>query len=770
MVNKKKIFTAFTLAITIGVTSAGYRLNYVYGDETEAVATDETETTGDVDSEILTESEDLGDGNVVAPQVKTADLDATTINGHDLIAENDNYKMFLNDEQLSIIIQDKETGSLMESSVLEDDGASNDYWKNFMKSGVVIEVIDNVSTIFKRVSLNEAEIDLTKRDDGFTADITYPDYGISYTFIVTLTEDGFTAEIPDDSITETEELYKIANIYIYPFLGYTHLGERDGYMLIPDGNGAIINLDDKEGRFSSGYSKKVYGDNIGFEESYVLSLLWNKYLTVNDDEYILAPVFGMVHNDTQMAYLGIIEDGAYDASIEAYPNGAYTNYNWITSKFRLRQVYVQPTSKSGGSTTLVEKDRTHSDIKVRYIFTNGDDADYVGLAGKYRDYLLDNNEITKHDNEFNIRLDFLGSDLKKWFIFNVPVPMTTIEQVKEILLDLKSEGVDNILAIYKGWQDGGINSVPIDDFKVESKLGSKKDLINLVETANSNGIDFYLYQDALRANPDTSNTTYNVVKKIDKRLYEEETYKDVFEKFVYLTPQKSANNVKKLYDQFASKGINNVALTGITNNLFSYTYSGDTYSRVDTANIYEDIVAQASEDMNLILDEGFSYLWKYSNALFNFPTGSSDYIFTDEDVPFLSTVLKGVIPMYSDYTNFEADKTEYFLKLVETGIYPSFLLTYEDTADLLYTNSNDVFSAKYSVYKDEIIEYYNKLKEINDQVMDSYIVNHEEPEDNVAVVTYDNGVVIYVNYNDYSVTVDGVIVEPLSYKVGGSHE
>ena len=52
-------------------------------------------------------------------------------------------------------------------------------------------------------------------------------------------------------------------------LGNTKLGEVDGYMFVPDGNGALIYLDDKEGRFDSGYVQKVYGSDVGVGESYV---------------------------------------------------------------------------------------------------------------------------------------------------------------------------------------------------------------------------------------------------------------------------------------------------------------------------------------------------------------------------------------------------------------------------------------------------------------------------------------------------------------------
>ena len=696
---------------------------------------------------------------------------AATIKEHKLITENDEYQLYLYEDTLSIIIRDKKTGAIMESTVSEDDGKSNASWKNFMQSGIVLEVIDNVSTQLTRASLLDgAKVDVQLTDNGFTADVSYEKYGFTYQVKVALLDTGFSVEIPDESITETNDQYKIGNIYVYPFMGNTYLGDRDGYMLIPDGNGAIINLEDNAGKYTSGFSQRVYGENVGFNESHVLSLFWGEFQTVNDAEMIMAPVFGMVHTDSKMAYLGIIEEGEYDASIEAYPNGAYTNYNWITSKFRLRQVYVQPTSKSGGSVPRVEEDRTHSNIKVRFAFTRDEDANYSGLAKSYRNYLLEKQELIKQEDDFKVRLDFLGSDIKKWFIFDVSVPMTTTKQVMTILEDLQEENVGDILAVYKGWQKGGINTLPITKYKADWKLGGTKKLTKLVKDAEEMGIDFYLYQDALRANPSTSNTTYNVVKRIDKRLFEEETYKDVFDKMVYLTPKKSAENIKKLLKTYTEKSVNHIALSGVTNKLFSYTYSGSTYSRVDTANVYNELLNTMNESTDMILDEPFAYLWKYADALYNIPVGSSDYIFADEDVPFLSIVLKGVMPLYGDYTNFEADKNEYFLNLVETGIFPSFYLTYEDTSKLLYTNSSNIYSAKYSVYKNEIIEYYTKLKEVNKTVQGACIDKHERPQENVAVVTYDNGVKIYVNYNSYTVDIDGVTVDAMSYRVGEANE
>ena len=122
---------------------------------------------------------------------------------------------------------------------------------------------------------------------------------------------------------------------------------------------------------------------------------------------------------------------------------------------------------------------------------------------------------------------------------------------------------------------------------------------------------------------------------------------------------------------------------------------------------------------------------------------------------------------YGDYVNFEANEREYFLKLVETGIYPSFYLTYENPSELIYTNSSDVYTAQYSVYRDQILNYYDELSEVSERTKGSMIVNHEITDTGVTIVTYDNGVKLYINYDETERKAEDVTVPALSYVIGG---
>ena len=348
--------------------------------------------------------------------------------------------------------------------------------------------------------------------------------------------------------------------------------------------------------------------------------------------------------------------------------------------------------------------------------------------------------------------------------------MSTVEDIYEIYEDLAGVGVTDLFSLYKGWQKGGLYDLPITAYKADKKIGSTKELTQLIKDAESKNISFFLYNDALRINPDEQNATFNVIKKVNKKVFEESTYKEVYDTFRYLTPTRSNTLLNRFAKSYTKQGVGNVALAGITNTLFTYTYSNVAYSRFQAADSYVKAVEELDASTKLVMEEPFAYLWKNAEAFIDMPVYMSNYLYEDESVPFLSIVLKGVMPVYADYVNFEANKEEFFLKLIETGSYPSFYITKESAADLINTNSSDIYSSQYDVYKDEILQYTSELKAVNEAVAGAVITGHQILDNGVRIVTYSNGTQIYLNYSSAAQTVDGVSIDTMSYKVVGANE
>lgn len=698
----------------------------------------------------------------------TASAEAAIPSEYAKVAESDSYTLYLYEPTMSVILENKLSGQVMYSTLMaqDDDGINNKTWTAYMQSGIVLSAIKGVNDTYQ-VDLvsSKNKISYEYNKNGFVASIEFKEYDFGLNVEVTLEGDELVVRVPEESIFENGSAY-IGTVSLFPMMGYSYLDAKEGYMFIPDGNGALIYLDDKDGRYASGFSQVIYGADAGFTDSTTEVLLWDRYDTVVDPEKVLAPVFGMMHTEDKIGYLAIVEDGNQRASIEAHPNGVMVNYNRCFAKFTLRKIYVQPLNNSNsGTVTQAEADRTHSDLQIRYVMLTNEAADYSGMAVAYREYLQANGMLEAADSIYKTRVDFLGTEREEFMVFKRAVTMTTTEQMDEMFTDLQSNGVDSLLSVYKGWQAGGLYDVPITKYKADGKIGGTAAVTELVNDWAQKNYDVYLYNEALLSNPEENNTTFNAVKKINKRKLEITSRDNVYQTFNYVLPFKTETILDKFVKTYIDENVNNLALAGISNNLFSYSYSGKFYTRFDCANTYENIVSDIAKDTNLILEEPFAFLWKDTQAFLDMPLGSSAYMYEDEEIPFMSMVLKGSVPMYSDYVNFQANKSEFKLQMIEAGVYPSFYLTYADSADLIYTKSSDLYSTKYDTYRDTVIAYDAEFREIADATAGAYILRHDKVATGVNKVTYDNGVVIYVNYTDKAVVAEDVTVEALSAKV-----
>ncbi|MBP0955312.1 MAG: hypothetical protein J6M90_06685 [Oscillospiraceae bacterium] len=687
-----------------------------------------------------------------------------------LVAQNDDYQLYYYEPRFSLKVVNRKSGAVMESTVSDekDDGRNNKSWTGYIKSGIVINaIVGTLNTYQVDLVTVPSRIETYAVDNGIYARISFlGDYMFDIGVEVKLEGNELSVRIPDESVKENREGTYISTISVLPFMGYTYLDDEEGYMLVPDGNGALIELDNKEGRYTTGFSGLIYGADDGMTSHSATPVIWGEHETVTEAATVLAPVFGMAHTEDELAYLGIVESGDERCSIEVVPNGIMVDYNRCFAKFLLRDVYVQPLNQSNsGTVTSVEKDRLHSDLAVRYIFLDGEDADYAGMACAYRDYLLEKGTLKQRDTSYHTRVDFLGTEREEFLMGTKAVTMTTADEAGEILDELGQNGVKNVLSLYKGWQKGGLYDLPVTDFTADGHIGGTAGLDRLISEQAEKGNSIYLYDDALSVNAKTHSTTYNVMKMVNKRTFKSEPKRQVYDLFYNLMPGRSSTNISSLADKAGKRGITSIAFAGVSEKLFSYSYKGSFYSRTDTMDIYDSALEYADSRCSVILETPNAYLWDRGDAFADMPLDSSDYLYIDREIPFFSIVLKGIVPTYSGYVNFEANKTENFLKMAESGTYPSFYVTAEDSSKLIYTNSSDLYSLEYQSYKDTIIDYDAKLHALAQQTQGAYITDHEVLENGLRCVSYSNGTKVYVNYGEAPLTAAGVTVEPLSYAV-----
>ena len=684
--------------------------------------------------------------------------------GYEAIAENSKFTLYLKRDTLALIVESKNSGKVLYSTVQNpDEMKDNATWKGFYQSGIVMEYLEGVKSIPLQADFinMKNEIDLQLTENGYIAKVTYPDIGISYKATLVMDERGFSVSIPKDSIEETNvENYTVASFYVYPFLGYSYLGEDDGYMIIPDGQGAIIELKDNEERYKSPFDRAVYGTNIGIED------------TVYSDwgvsaEQVLLPVFGMVHEEDQMAVLGFIENGDAAARIMAYPNGVRMKFDWVCAKYLYRMIYSQPTGPNSSTISMRTEYARDIDILQEFLLEDGERANYAGLATALREYMTEKGYFGEAEtNEFDIGIDFLGVETENWMLGKQAVVMTSFSQAADILKELGEKGVHGVNVTFRGWQEGGLyGALPTDGYSPAGALGGDGGLQDLKSATEGQRDRLSLEADFLRLNTETNPLLfYNSFKKITGQTWSRPTFGKVYGTLYALTPKKTLEIGRNTMKAMADHGIGGVSLTGVPTLMSDYYEDNHYQDSTRAMNSYETLVKESADQMETMLDKANCYLWRYAAALKNMPIASSDYTYVKRDIPFLAITVSGKIPYYTEYVNFQANNVKFFLHLVEQGTRPTFLLTAEDPIKLQNTNSNDIYSAKWELYQDMIPQWANELASLHEVIGKAQITGHTFQGDLVRV-EWSNGVKVYVNFGSTEASMDGVTAGPLSYTV-----
>ena len=684
--------------------------------------------------------------------------------GYEAIAENSKFTLYLKRDTLALIVESKNSGKVLYSTVQNpDEMKDNATWKGFYQSGIVMEYLEGVKSIPLQADFinMKNEIDLQLTENGYIAKVTYPDIGISYKATLVMDERGFSVSIPKDSIEETNvENYTVASFYVYPFLGYSYLGEDDGYMIIPDGQGAIIELKDNEERYKSPFDRAVYGTNIGIED------------TVYSDwgvsaEQVLLPVFGIVHEEDQMAVLGFIENGDAAARIMAYPNGVRMKFDWVCAKYLYRMIYSQPTGPNSSTISMRTEYARDIDILQEFLLEDGERANYAGLATALREYMTEKGYFGEAEtNEFDIGIDFLGVETENWMLGKQAVVMTSFSQAADILKELGEKGVHGVNVTFRGWQEGGLyGALPTNGYRPAGALGGDGGLQDLKSATEGQRDRLSLEADFLRLNTETNPLLfYNSFKKITGQTWSRPTFGKVYGTLYALTPKKTLEIGRNTMKAMADHGIGGVSLTGVPTLMSDYYEDNHYQDSTRAMNSYETLVKESADQMETMLDKANCYLWRYAAALKNMPIASSDYTYVKRDIPFLAITVSGKIPYYTEYVNFQANNAKFFLHLVEQGTRPTFLLTAEDPIKLQNTNSNDIYSAKWELYQDMIPQWANELASLHEVIGKAQITGHTFQGDLVRV-EWSNGVKVYVNFGSTEASMDGVTAGPLSYTV-----
>lgn len=680
-------------------------------------------------------------------------------------AENENLVLYVNEKSLAIKIQNKKTKYVWNSGLDQPDKYRlNKTWEQMAQSAITVDYMDRRGKVrTESITTNDSRPRLETTDKGFTASVYLNQSKLEFQLNVELEGDELVVSIPQEEIQESKYT-KLISMRVYPFLGAVNENDMNGYMFIPDGSGALIRYEKSGKKADAPFTGAIYGEDEAFKKTEL-----KKDEKVYPVQPVKMPVFGAVHGVKQNAFLTVIEEGYSYGDILAYPSGVSTDFNWIASEFHFRKEYYQPTSKNMKGLNVYQKKPNSFGVKLRYMFLQDDKADYVGMAKAYQDHLADTKQLKKSEDKPGVRLEFLGGEVKEGLLWNSVLPMTKISRIPEMTNELKDE-VENMFVVYKGWSEGGLTGTLPAKFPFEGKLGDDGEVEDVIASLKKDDIPLYFHTDYTKAFDGASgySGSKDVAKKISSEtISQTEDDKTVF----YLSPQKALAAAKEDVADYKDYGISNLAVDTSGYALFSDFSHQSSSERSHTIKTYEKLFGTLNKELgNVALYEPNTYLWKTTDRYLDIPMNASNYVFESDTVPFMQIVLKGYMPYYAPFSNFNSDLEDQMLRMIEYGAYPSFLLTDEPSHLLAKTASKDIYTSEFAIWKEKIIDQNKKIEQSLGEVEGESIVSRTVSQTGIVEVGYSNGKVIIVNYTNKVYKKNGVEVPAKGFAVteGGS--
>ncbi len=584
--------------------------------------------------------------------------------------------------------------------------------------------------------------------------------------IYRLEGDELVVEVPLKELEYKSE-YPIYTITVLPFFG---AGGKDdqGFMMVPEGGGAIINFNNGKTTQNSYYAN-VYGWDMCLSRK---ALVHNTRASFG--------VFGVSQGDD--SFICVLEDGKSYASVQADISGKNNNYNYVNAVYSICQREQYEVADIANSEIYKYiQELPDENLTQRYKFV--DSGSYVDMAkgygsylqNKYGDYMALNT-----DTEAPVEVEILGAVDKVKQIVGVPVsrplPLTTYAEAQGILEDLNSQGFNNMSIKMSGWCNGGVSQKLLKDVDLVSGLGGKKDLTALSNYASEQGIDFYLNgvtQYEYNSNIFDGFFSYrDAAKFINKERAELYQYSAVTyaqregAKSYYLLHTELAGQMADNLTNAAAGYGAGVSFEDDGKDLAADYYVKNPYSREAVLNLqvarFQTLNANGQ---NLMINMGNDYAVPYASLVTNMDLRGNDYTILDECIPFYQLAIHGYVNYTGYPLNICGDDVQQLLYSAEYGAGLSFTVMKESSFALQKTLYTEYYGSDYDAWRDRMVEYYTRYNSELGHVFNQEMVDHQNISGTLSVTTYADGTKVYVNYDFEDATADGQTIPARDYLV-----
>ena len=585
--------------------------------------------------------------------------------------------------------------------------------------------------------------------------------------IYRLENGDLVVEMPYDEIRCKKD-YPVTYVTLLPMFGAAGVND-EGFMLVPEGGGALINYNN--GKLSqNSYYSNMYGWDYATKREEVVS-----------ETKSIFPVFGMSRDDA--SFICILEGASSYASVQADISMRNNSYNTVNAKYRVLHIdQYNVSAKTAQLVYMFEKQIPHDTVRQRYRFV--DSASYVDMANAYGDYLNETSDLFRaktSDEIAPVSLELVGAINKTVEKFGLPIdsvlPVTTFSQAGDIMDELLDKGVRNLNIRYTGWANGGIRQKALTKVKAERSLGGVKGLKALAEKAAENGVKlsfdgiscfaydsglfdgFLAFRDAARYTTREQAELYD----IDTITYQPSEWLD---SYYLVKPAYAKEKAENLVDALSEWGARGVAFRDIGMLLSGDYYNRSVATREQARQMNVDVLADAKEKgLSVTVKQGNDYVLDYADLITDMDFYGQLYSLLDTKVPFYQIALHGSVNYTGSPINISSDYISEILRCAEYGSGLNFTFMAEDTLILQDTTYTGYYAAYYENWREElggiITRYQNETAGLNRQ----RIVGHECIDENVYVTTFGDGSRVYVNYSEDDYSGSGIEIPGRDYRV-----
>lgn len=701
---------------------------------------------------------------IIAASAFTASADGADETPNVLSVKSDSLKLTVNEKTGCLALEDLRNGDLWLSSPsnAEEDEVASGITRTNMLSCIVVSYKKDNSLLYTNSytgSVLRGNTTYEAKGKSIVANYKFADQGFTVPVEYSVYDSVFSAEILAEKITEDAD-FLINTIELLPFFGAGSIKE-DGYMLVPDGSGAIINFNNGKTELDQ-YSKQVYGDDLAIK---------NDTLELNKQNILLA-AFGIKKNSS--AFIANISEGAGCAKINAAISGQFCSYNRIYASFCFRNVQSIKINEqtSGGVSGMFSAVNTASSKKfsVNYTILETQRADFSGMAQVTNERLKKSG--VDAENKSRVVLDFYGGVQKEKAFLGIRYTgieqLTSYNDVLNIIADCENAGIENVEGALRYFNADFINGKLSSGFKYSSKLGKKSDYKKLCEKKNifplisankySKGTLKYnhFFTSALGLDL-VSVKLYDY--SIQNRAYDEK------QNPYYLLPYTQMGKVtKELNKSIKKQNLNGVLLDGLVNMQYS-DFSKKGILKDGVSEIVTDMLESIkSKNVRQMMSAPNDYAWSYADVITDLPMTSSGYGLFDYDVPFCQMVLHGLVDYTSASVNLYAMSRQQLLQHIRTGSQLKFSVLKNGGKSITGTELEYLNAADFNNLKKAIFDWYETVNGAAEKILDAGMISYSE-NNGVSATKYDNGVTVYVNTTDEESIVNQTKIPAMDYVI-----